>query len=77
VSRATTIDRLAGYEQRYRELAGQLATIGLIQAGSLTRREKGHKCWHEIDHDGRRGKIHGRTLGGVPAQPRTDGGADL
>jgi len=39
VSRATTTtDRLAQYEQRYRELAAQLATIGLIQAGSLTRR---------------------------------------
>jgi len=30
--------RLADYEQRYRDLAAQLATIGLIHAGSLTRR---------------------------------------
>ena len=33
-----TDQRLAGYEQRYRELAAQLATIGLIHSGSLTRR---------------------------------------
>jgi len=33
-----TDKRLADYEQRYRELAGQLATIGLIHSGSLTRR---------------------------------------
>lgn len=31
-------DRLAGYEQRYRELAGQLASIGLVYQGSVTRR---------------------------------------
>lgn len=30
--------RLADYEQRYRELAAQLATIGLIHSGSVTRR---------------------------------------
>ena len=35
----TTIDRqLAEYEQRYRELAAQLPTIGLIHSGSITRR---------------------------------------
>jgi Family of unknown function (DUF6788) len=34
----TTDQRLADYEQRYRELAGELATIGLIHSGSLTRR---------------------------------------
>ena len=33
-----TDQRLANYEQRYRELAAQLATIGLIHSGSLTRR---------------------------------------
>src|SRR5437764_15307663 len=33
-----TDQRLADYEQRYRELAAQLATIGLIPSGSLTRR---------------------------------------
>jgi hypothetical protein len=34
----TTTERLADYEQRYRELAAQLATIGLIHSGSITRR---------------------------------------
>jgi hypothetical protein len=34
----TTAERLAGYEQTYRELAAELATIGLIHAGSVTRR---------------------------------------
>ena len=34
----TTAERLADYEQRYRELAAQLATIGLIHSGSITRR---------------------------------------
>jgi len=35
----TTADRqLAEYEQRYRELAAQLPTIGLIHSGSITRR---------------------------------------
>ena len=33
-----TTKRLADHEQRYRELAAELATIGLIHAGSLTRR---------------------------------------
>ena len=33
-----TDKRLADYEQRYRELAAQLATIGLIHSGSHTRR---------------------------------------
>ena len=33
-----TDKRLADYEQRYRELAAELATIGLIHSGSLTRR---------------------------------------
>jgi Family of unknown function (DUF6788) len=33
-----TEKRLADYEQRYRELAAELATIGLIHSGSLTRR---------------------------------------
>jgi hypothetical protein len=34
----STADRLADYEQRYRELAAELASIGLIHSGSLTRR---------------------------------------
>jgi hypothetical protein len=34
----TTIERLADYETRYRELAAQLASIGLIHSGSITRR---------------------------------------
>lgn len=33
-----TSKRLTRYEQRYRELAGQLGRIGLISPGSLTRR---------------------------------------
>jgi hypothetical protein len=33
-----TDQRLADYEQRYHELAAQIADIGLIHAGSLTRR---------------------------------------
>ena len=36
--RATRAERLADYEQRYRELAAQLAEIGLISSGSITRR---------------------------------------
>jgi len=35
---STTDQRLADYEQRYRELAAELATIGLIHSGSLTSR---------------------------------------
>jgi hypothetical protein len=31
-------ERLADYEQRYRELAAELASIGLIHSGSVTRR---------------------------------------
>jgi alkanesulfonate monooxygenase SsuD/methylene tetrahydromethanopterin reductase-like flavin-dependent oxidoreductase (luciferase family) len=31
-------ERLADYEQRYRELAAQLAEIGLISSGSVTHR---------------------------------------
>lgn len=34
----TTADRLAGYQRRYRELAAQLADIGLIAHGSITQR---------------------------------------
>jgi hypothetical protein len=33
-----TTERLADYEQRYHKLAAQLATIGLIHSGSVTRR---------------------------------------
>jgi hypothetical protein len=35
---ADTTERLADYEQRYHKLAAQIATIGLIHSGSLTRR---------------------------------------
>lgn len=34
----TAEQRLASYENRYRQLAGQLADIGMISAGTLTRR---------------------------------------
>ena len=36
--RATTEQRIAAYERRYRELAGELAEIGLISSGSVIRR---------------------------------------
>ncbi len=38
MARAKNSDPLAEYERRYRELAGQIATIGLIHSGSVTRR---------------------------------------
>lgn len=38
MARTTPEQRLARYEDRYRELATQLAEIGMISAGSLTRR---------------------------------------
>jgi Family of unknown function (DUF6788) len=38
MARATTEQRLAGYERRYRELATELASVGLISSGSVTRR---------------------------------------
>ena len=38
MARANSTDRLADYERRYREMAEQLATIGLIHSGSVTRR---------------------------------------
>ena len=34
----TPTQRLANYERRYRELAQQLASIGLISSGTVTRR---------------------------------------
>jgi len=34
----STAQRLAGHERRYRELAAQLADLGYISAGSITRR---------------------------------------
>jgi hypothetical protein len=34
----STSDRLAAYTEQYRELASQLAGIGLIASGSVTRR---------------------------------------
>ena len=33
-----TTERLADYEQQYRELAAQLTSIGMIHSGSVTRR---------------------------------------
>jgi hypothetical protein len=38
MSPTDTAERLADYEQRYRELATELAGIGLIHAGSVTHR---------------------------------------
>jgi len=38
MARATPTERLANYERRYRELAAQLAEIGLISTGTVTRR---------------------------------------
>ncbi len=38
MARQTPTERLASYEHRYRELAAQLAQIGLISVGSVTRR---------------------------------------
>jgi len=34
----STADRLAAYERRYRQLAEQIAEIGFISSGSVTRR---------------------------------------
>lgn len=38
MARSTPQQRLADYERRYRELANQLASVGLISSGSVTRR---------------------------------------
>ena len=38
MARTEQADRLAKYERRYRELAAQLANVGLIYSGSITRR---------------------------------------
>jgi Family of unknown function (DUF6788) len=38
MARATPTQRLANYERHYRQLAEQLAGIGLISSGSVTRR---------------------------------------
>ena len=38
MARTTSAERLADYERRYRELAAQLAEIGLISSGSITLR---------------------------------------
>ncbi len=35
----STAQRLASYQHRYRELAGQLTEVGYISAGSITRRQ--------------------------------------
>jgi hypothetical protein len=44
MARPTTAERLAAYERRYRELARQLADIGLIASGSVIRRYT--RCGH-------------------------------
>lgn len=38
MARTTPNERLASYEHRYRQLAEQLAQVGLISSGSVTRR---------------------------------------
>jgi hypothetical protein len=38
VARANTAARLAAYQRSYRDLAERVAEIGLIAAGSITRR---------------------------------------
>ncbi|HZD66046.1 MAG TPA: DUF6788 family protein [Acidimicrobiales bacterium] len=38
MTKASTAERLAQYENRYRQIAAELATIGLIHSGSITRR---------------------------------------
>jgi len=38
MAKATITDRVADYERRYRQLAEQLAGVGLISSGSVTRR---------------------------------------
>jgi len=38
MAKATVEQQLAAYERRYRELAGELAEIGLISSGSVIRR---------------------------------------
>jgi hypothetical protein len=49
MARSNNATRLTSYEQRYRDLAAQLADIGLISSGSVTRRythctSSGCKC---------------------------------
>jgi hypothetical protein len=72
MARTTAEQRLADYEHRYRRLAEQLAQIGLISAGTLTRRytrctSPGCKC--NADPPQRHGpywqwtrKIDGKTV---------------
>jgi hypothetical protein len=38
MARTTVEDRLAEYERRHRELAAQIAKVGIVAAGSVTRR---------------------------------------
>lgn len=38
MARRTTEERLAEYERRHKELVGQIAEVGTIAAGSVTRR---------------------------------------
>jgi len=38
MAKATSTERLADYERRYRQLAAQLADVGFISSGTVTRR---------------------------------------
>ena len=38
MAKTSAADRLAGYERQYRELAAQIADVGIIASGSVTRR---------------------------------------
>jgi hypothetical protein len=38
MAKATVEERLAEYDRRHRELAAQIAEIGIVAAGSVTRR---------------------------------------
>jgi hypothetical protein len=69
---ANTTDRLADYEQRYRELAAQLQSIGMIHSGSVTRRytrcaTPGCKCHADPPqphgpNNQRTPKVNGKTV---------------
>lgn len=68
----TTHDRLAAYQHRYRQLAGQLSDIGLIASGSVVRRYTrcgSETCRCHADPPQRHGpywqwtaKINGKTV---------------
>ena len=77
---APSTERLADYERRYRELARQLADIGLIASGSITQRytrcaSPGCRC--NADPPQRHGpywqwtaKVNGKTLTRRVTQPQ-------